>query len=194
MLGMGMGMGGGMPQTSGYQSELMNWINANPNNPDLQMNLLGSYFDTMNPMNQRQMQSQQRADDLSLAVALMELGQEDLATGILSGYGMGAGPMQSGSPESYRRTALQNMYADKSARNPRDAALYGMLADATPEMTGAYYQEPSYWERVTAGPKQGKDIFGTIGLNMLLPGLGNLISPMNQQKYGEAQVRSGYGL
>jgi hypothetical protein len=193
----GMGGMGGMDPYSGYQSELKGWFDANPDNPYVQEMAFGQYLNSMDPMAQQEMGYQRRTDDLNFALALMELGQEDMARQVLSGYGIGA-QMGPRSPQDYQAGGLKSMYGTKAETGKggsQNLPLYSLLSEATPEVAQMYYEEPTWLERFTTrDPKKGSDPFSRAGLNFLFPGLGELIAPYNKQKWGEQSVRSAYGL
>ena len=188
---------------SGYQAQLMDWMNANPDNPSLQNDIASQYLQTLEPFYGQEQQSQRRNDDLNLALALMELGQQDIAMEILNGYGFGVqnqesatgpdlsrygyGPQtadtQSGNLGGYQQQALQNLYKPllESESNPKKMALYDMLLSGRPEVTSQYYEDIRPYEKL-----REMDFW-----QYLVPG-GSLFQ--TDRKTREDRIKRAYGL
>lgn len=158
----------------GYQSELLRWMELNPENPDLQNQIASQYLDSIDPSYTQQMDYQRRLDDLNMAIALKELGDNELASEIFGGYGYGvnqqapvkSGPdlsmygyygntpsgVSSGIPSDlsgYQTQSLQNKYGPmlESTTDPEKFQLYSLLASGNPEVASLYNQKQGLFER-----------------------------------------------
>lgn len=206
-------MGGGQQPTGaapsmdmrGYGDYLNEWAMSQPNNPEVGRYVTQALMEMENPYNQFQMQQDmqgdQRSQDINAALEFLALGEEGLAQEFLapyrqSGYGVGGG-------DDMLMRGLRTSYEDraKEGGRPQDVALYSLLSQPTPEVAQTYYDEPGWWDRTTAPWRHGtqtQSMWKKNLWNLLFPGLGEVVQPVNQQRYAEEEVRdrflsSGYG-
>lgn len=113
-------MAQGQPQQTPYTSELMSWIQANPQNPDFQRDLLGQYFGAMQqaPTNQQYelagmysqlAQAAVAAGDQALARKYLEQASSILGGGFATTSGPGGGgpvsPQDLGQYQTFRQAS-----------------------------------------------------------------------------------------
>lgn len=187
-----------------YLDELLGWISANPSNPTLQNAIAEQYLSILNPATRQDMDYQKRIDDINAAIALIELGRDDLAAQFLGGYGYTMPGMSTTSPygvggstfggetgtsgylsnlSGYQTQALKNIYGPKleKATDPEKMALYSTLASGSPDVVSKYYEEVTPMDKAKA-----MDWW-----MWLLPGLSLF---QTEKKTREEKVKNAYGL
>lgn len=161
------------PQGNSYTSQIRDLINANPQNPKYQQELMGYYLDSLNPQNQQEYDRNQNENKLNTAISLMSSGDPAMVewakiliqgsfpelnnTGT-SGYGdMGGSDYSSYDPyNNYLRKGYLEELSDPSnlSRDEYDFKRY--LSTATDEQLNAYDKPTNLMERSFATPTWAK--------------------------------------